>query len=233
VPEIRIIQATKRYAVVQKPPNFLSVRGKTPEKQDCVEARVRAMIPGATGPLIVHRLDWETSGLLVLALDALAQRDLSIQFERRTVAKAYEAILEGEVPDEDGEIDLPLRVDLNNRPFQVVDFEQGRPSRTRYRVMSRDDGRTRVEFTPITGRTHQLRVHSAFGDGTKPWPGLDGDVPSLVQPPPAARRGLGCPIVGDALYGRELPRLLLHASYLAFDAPETRTRVEYRSPCPF
>lgn len=237
MPEVTVIHATPRYAVIEKPPYFLSVRGKAPEKQDCVEVRVRAMFPDATGPLIVHRLDWETSGLLVFGLDAASQRDLSMQFEARTVAKTYTALLHGLLPNDTGEIDLPLRVDIDNRPFQVVDFEHGRAARTLYRVLARETDRTRVEFVPITGRTHQLRVHAAFRDGSNLWPGHDGDVKSLAQAPPAIRQGLAAPILGDPLYGQAVTapgeRLCLHATTLAFDDPQTRERVEFRSACPF
>jgi tRNA pseudouridine32 synthase/23S rRNA pseudouridine746 synthase len=204
----RIILQGERFVVVDKPSGMLSVPGKGPQKQDCVAARVRAMFPGATGPLIVHRLDMETSGLLVLGLDEDAQRDLSGQFERRTTDKRYTAILEGSVVQDVGDITLPIRLDVDRRPFQIVDHVQGREAVTRYRVLSREIDRTRVEFTPLTGRTHQLRVHAAAG--------------------------LACPIVGDVLYGRDSgERLMLHASWLAFVDPGTGRRVEVESPAPF
>ena len=200
--------------VVDKPPGMLSVPGKGPEKADCVAARVRAMFPEASGPLIVHRLDMETSGLMVLGLTPEAQRDLSAQFEAREVEKAYTALLDGDVARDDGLIELPLRLDVNNRPYQVVDFHRGREAITRYRVVAREPDRTRVEFYPQTGRTHQLRVHAAT---------------------PRDGGGLGRPIVGDVLYGQGKPgdQLLLHASRLSFRAPGGGARLEFASPPPF
>lgn len=207
----RIVLASDRFVVVDKPPGMLSVPGKGPDKQDCVAARVRARFAKAMGPLIVHRLDMETSGLLVLGLDAGAQRELSGQFERRETQKKYIALLEGSVVQDQGEVTLPIRLDIDRRPFQIVDHVHGREALTRYRVLSREIDRTRVEFTPVTGRTHQLRVH--------------------------ASAGLSCPIVGDALYGRGVgvggERLMLHASFLAFMDPGTGRRVEFESPAPF
>jgi tRNA pseudouridine32 synthase/23S rRNA pseudouridine746 synthase len=208
VDDLRIVLAAERFVVVDKPSGMLSVPGKGPEKQDCVASRVRARFPRATGPLIVHRLDMETSGLLVLGLDAEAQRELSGQFERRETQKRYIALLEGSVAQDQGEITLPIRLDVGRRPYQIVDHDQGREAVTRYSVLSREIDRTRVEFTPLTGRTHQLRVHAASG--------------------------LSCPIVGDVLYGRDNgERLMLHASWLAFVDPGTGRRVEVESPAPF
>jgi tRNA pseudouridine32 synthase/23S rRNA pseudouridine746 synthase len=211
---LAIVGSGDGFVVVDKPPGMLSVPGKGPEKADCVAARVRAMFPAASGPLIVHRLDMETSGLIVLGLTPDAQRDLSAQFERREVEKAYTAVLEGSVPRDGGVIDLPLRLDVTNRPYQIVDLDRGREAVTRYRVVAREPDRTRVEFSPRTGRTHQLRVHAAT---------------------PRERCGLGCPIVGDVLYGRGKPgdRLMLHASRLAFRLPGDGARVEFFSPPPF
>lgn len=188
---------------------MLSVPGKGPEKADCVAARIAARFPAATGPLIVHRLDMETSGLMVLALTAEAQRDLSGQFERRVVEKAYVALLGDGPPIADqGEIDLPLRLDVERRPLQIVDHERGRPALTRWRVLAHEVDRVRVRFEPVTGRTHQLRVHAAAG--------------------------LRRPIIGDGLYGGEpASRLMLHASELSFLEPGTRRRVEFRSEPPF
>jgi tRNA pseudouridine32 synthase / 23S rRNA pseudouridine746 synthase len=218
IPALSIVAATDRYAVVDKPSGMLSVPGKGPEKADCAAARVGAMFRGATGPLVVHRLDMETSGLLVLGLDEDAQRELSAQFENRVVEKSYVALLatcpshtwHGADPldAEAGEIALPLRGDLERRPLQVVDVENGREAITRWRVLGREIDRVRIRFEPLTGRTHQLRVHAA--------------------------RGLGRPIIGDELYGgMEAPRLMLHAATLSFLEPGTARRVEFSCAPPF
>ena len=195
---LRIILDTGRYVVVDKRSGLLSVPGKGPEKADCVRARVAAMYPQATGPMTVHRLDQDTSGLIVVALDADAQRAMSQVFEHRKVTKRYIAVVEGELAAHAGLIDLPLRIDWPNRPRHIV-AEDGRPSQTRYRVLRVEHGNTRVEFTPLTGRGHQLRVHAAD------------------------ERGLGAPILGDPLYGdtTKAPRLLLHAWSLEYADPFT------------
>jgi tRNA pseudouridine32 synthase/23S rRNA pseudouridine746 synthase len=206
--ELRIVLQGERFVVVDKPSGMLSVPGKGPDKQDCVPARVRAMFPEATGPLVVHRLDMETSGLLVLGLDEEAQRELSGQFERRETEKKYLALLEGAVAQDSGEVSLPIRLDVERRPYQIVDHVHGREAVTRYRVLSHEIDRTRVEFVPVTGRTHQLRVHAAAG--------------------------LACPIVGDVLYGRKGgERLMLHACELSFVDPRTGRRVHVHSEAPF
>lgn len=194
----RIILDTGRYVVVDKPSGLLSVPGKGPEKADCVRSRVAAMYPDATGPMTVHRLDQDTSGLIVVGLDADAQRAMSQVFEHRKVTKRYIAVVEGELKSHAGLVDLPLRIDWPNRPRHIV-AEDGRASQTRYKVLGVEDGNTRVEFTPLTGRGHQLRVHAAD------------------------ERGLGAPILGDPLYGdtSKAPRLLLHAWSLEFTDPFT------------
>ena len=184
--------------MADKPSGLLSVPGKGPEKADCVRARVAAMYPKATGPMTVHRLDQDTSGLIVVGLDADAQRAMSQVFEHRKVTKRYIAVVEGELAEHAGLIDLPLRIDWPNRPKHIV-AEDGRASQTRYRVLGTESGNTRVEFTPLTGRGHQLRVHAA-------------------DP-----RGLNAPILGDPLYGdtSKAPRLLLHAWSLEYADPFT------------
>ncbi|CAG0975451.1 Dual-specificity RNA pseudouridine synthase RluA [Phycisphaerales bacterium] len=235
MPDLTVIHATPRFVVIDKPAWLLSVPGIGPDKQDCVASRVRAMFPASRGPLIAHRLDMETSGLLVLGLDEDAQRNLSAQFENRAVAKRYVALLEGTPDAAEGTIELPLRLDVDNRPYQIVDFEQGRTSLTRFRVLASEPGRTRVEFEPLTGRTHQLRVHAAFS-GDAFWPAREGKPParSMAQPPPAPRVGLGRPIIGDVLYGRvRAERLMLHASELDFNDPGTGARVRLESGAPF
>ncbi len=169
------------------------------------------MFPDATGPMTMHRLDMDTSGVLLLALDADTHRALSIQFEKRLVKKQYIAVLEREIDSDDGEIELPIAKDWPNRPKQKICFESGRWSTTRFRVLERTGGRTRVLFEPITGRSHQLRIHAAD------------------------ELGLNTPIVGDRLYGDPAlsPRLLLHASMLEFQDPESGEVVRIESEVPF
>ncbi|MGP1310107.1 MAG: RluA family pseudouridine synthase [Phycisphaerales bacterium] len=234
-PDLPIVHASDRFVVIDKPAGLLSVPGKGPHKADCAAARVRAIFPGATGPLVVHRLDMDTSGLMVFALDPGAQRDLSRQFEERTVEKAYTALLEtidldlegSPLARESGLVDAPMRVDVDNRPFQIHDPVHGRPAQTRWFALAREGDRTRVRFEPITGRAHQLRVHASL-------------------PPPL---GLGAPILGDVLYNptdhalaQELDedpprsprgRLMLHATELSFLVPGAARRVDFRSPAPF
>lgn len=241
VGELVVAREGPTWVVIEKPAGMLSVPGKGPEKADCVVSRVRAMFPESDGPLVVHRLDMDTSGLLVLGLTADAQRALSMQFERREVEKKYVALVEGMVEREEGVIELPMRLNVERRPYQVIDFERGREATTRWRVLSYETDRTRLELRPETGRSHQLRVHCA-----------------------AAREigGLGHAIVGDVLYGegvgvvgrdeegnpspdssamnRPLPegevvgeRLMLHACWLRFRCPLTEKGVEVESIAPF
>lgn len=222
--DISILYADDAIAIVEKPSCLLSVPGRGEHKQDCVIARVRARFPNAAGPMMVHRLDFETSGIIVVALTADAQRHLSHQFEFRHVAKTYVALLDGVIPNDTGEVRMKIRVDWDNRPRQMACDVHGRDSLTHYRVLAREPlaptapTRTRVEFTPITGRSHQLRVHAAF---------------------PESVGGLGTPILGDPLYGdadnapTTPSRLCLHATYLAINHPTTGARVEFHSPAPF
>lgn len=206
---MRIVHSGVGFVVIDKPAWMLSVPGKGPGKRDCAAARVARMFPESTGPRIVHRLDMETSGLMVFALNPGSQRELSRQFESRVVGKGYVALLDGGVEAEHGVVDLPLRPDPSRRPIQVADWWRGRPARTVWRVLSREIDRTRVEFRPVTGRTHQLRVHAA-----------------------TAREagGLGHAIIGDALYGGPgAERLMLHASALSFLNPATGRRLDFSS----
>jgi len=194
--------------VLNKPAGLLSVPGRGAEKQDCLARRVQARYPEA---LIVHRLDMETSGLLVMARDPQTHRLLSRAFEQRQVQKRYIAVASGLLEVTAGDIDLPLITDWPNRPRQKVDQEAGKPALTHYRVLAVDPslGQTRVELTPVTGRTHQLRLHLL---------------------------ALGHPIVGDRLYaadrGRKA-RLLLHAEQLLLTHPHTGECLELHCPCPF
>lgn len=192
--------------VVEKPAGLLSVPGRLPEHRDCVITRLQRQYPDA---LTVHRLDQVTSGLMVFARDAKTHRELSDAFAARHIDKTYEAWVEGIVEGEGGRIDLPLICDWPNRPRQVVDHAIGKPALTEWRVIERDRGnnRTRVVLHPLTGRSHQLRVHMA---------------------------SLGHPITGDAFYGAApTERVCLHASALGFAHPLTGERLETRSPAPF
>lgn len=211
---LTIIHATDRYVVIDKPAGLLSVPGIGPHKQDCAVARVRAMFPQSHGPLVVHRLDMETSGLLVFGLDPDSQRELSGQFERRVPAKSYVALLDGVLEVEAGRIDLPMRPDVANRPWQMIDHIHGRHAVTDYRVVAREIDRTRVRLMPVTGRAHQLRLHAATM---------------------RCQGGLGAPILGDPLYGdaNAAARLMLHAASLSFVDPATGARVEFESAVPF
>lgn len=207
--ELTVVHEDERFVVVNKPEGLLSVPGTDETVTDSVLARIRERHPNATGPLLVHRLDVETSGLLLVALDEAAYVSLQAQFIERTVEKRYVAVLDGVLERDAGVISLPLRVDLEQRPRQLVDFEHGKPAETRFEVLSRANGRTRVAFFPKTGRTHQLRVHAAHRDG------------------------LGLAIVGDRLYGRPDRRLLLHAERLAFRHPTTGAPLVFEAAAPF
>ncbi|MEM8758184.1 MAG: RluA family pseudouridine synthase [Planctomycetota bacterium] len=212
-PVLCVLEAQPAFAVVLKPPGLHAVPGRTPDKFDSIQARARIAFPWAEGPITVHRLDRDTSGILVLGLTRAAHRDLSVQFQDRRVSKRYTALLDGEPPAAEGLVNLPMIVDWPNRPRQMVDHESGKPARTRYRVLGGGAGRSLVELEPITGRTHQLRVHAAT-------PVRDG--------------GMGAPIAGDTLYGKGAgPRLMLHAGALEFDEPGTGRRRRFESPADF
>ena len=218
---IDIVAGGASWVVVDKPAGMLSVPGKGPGKADCTIARVREMFPGAIGPMVVHRLDMDTSGLLLVALTPAAQRALSMQFEARTVHKRYIAVVEGAPRQASGVVRLRQRLDINHRPVQILDDEQGKAAETRWRVIEstrRGAGvslaRACVEFEPVTGRSHQIRLAAA-------------------TPTPV---GLGCPIIGDDLYGSgraDTERMLLAAVALAFTDPETSERVVVEIPAPF
>jgi tRNA pseudouridine32 synthase/23S rRNA pseudouridine746 synthase len=205
--ELPLIYEDDYLMAVNKPEEFLSVRGKIIE--DSVAYRMKLRFPQATGPLIVHRLDMSTSGILVLTKSLEVHKKLQEQFEKRSVKKRYVALLDGNVKEDTGFIDLALRVDLDNRPFQMVDPIHGKSARTKFEVLERKDGKTRVRFYPITGRTHQLRVHASHP------------------------LGLNCPIIGDDLYGFKKDRLYLHAERLEFIHPVTLKPVVIHVPAPF
>lgn len=193
-----------------KPSGLLSVPGRGAGREDCLISRVQGRFADA---MTVHRLDMATSGLLLLARGPAMQRQFSLMFQHRQVDKRYVALVHGLVAHDEGEVDLPLITDWPRRPMQKVCPEQGKASRTRWRVLARDlaAGQTRVELEPITGRSHQLRVHML---------------------------ALGHAIVGDPLYGEATeqarwPRLMLHASMLSLVHPLTGLPVAWHSPAPF
>lgn len=194
--------------IVTKAADLLSVPGRGEDKQDCLWRRVQQRFPTAR---IVHRLDYATSGIMVLGLDADSHRHLSIQFQNRTTDKRYEAIIAGRPDQGSGLIDQPLRCDWDNRPLQIIDHEQGKPAQTRWQIMEQNHDRCRVELLPVTGRSHQLRVHMQH---------------------------LGHPILGDRFYASDAQiaasdRLLLHAQMLAFDHPVSGQRLQFDSATPF
>lgn len=189
--------------LINKPPEFLSVPGKT--INDSVYTRMQSYLPNATGPLLVHRLDMSTSGILLVAKNEKTYKNLQKQFINRSVKKRYVALLEGIIDQPNGVIELPLRVDLNNRPRQLVCYDHGKHGITNYEVVSIAQGRTRMYFYPLTGRTHQLRVHAAH------------------------HMGLGVPIVGDDLYGTKKDRLHLHAESIEFVHPVYKKTMQFFS----
>lgn len=192
---LEIIYEDEWIVVINKPAGMLSVPGK--DNLDSVSQRLHRLYPHATGPLIVHRLDMATSGLMLAAKDKNIHQQLQALFETRKIKKRYTAILEGNVPDNEGKITLPLCPDINDRPRQRVDYEYGKPAVTLYKVLEKTPDETLVSFYPQTGRTHQLRVHAAHN------------------------QGLNCPIKGDELYGKKSDRLYLHATELSFIHPVT------------
>lgn len=193
---LEIVYEDDYLAVVNKPAEFLSVPGK--DITDSVWSRVKSLYPNASGPLIVHRLDMSTSGLLLIAKSATVYKNLQAQFIQRKVKKRYVALLDGIVNKSKGVIDLPLRVDLDNRPNQMVCFDYGKSAKTEWEVLEQRENQTLVHFYPITGRTHQLRVHAAH------------------------QLGLNTPIVGDDLYGTKANRLHLHAESITFNHPVSK-----------
>ena len=194
--KVKVIHEDEWLIVVEKPAGMLTVPGKDQDATSLLEL-VCKMVPSSKGVLEVHRLDQATSGLVVFAKTKEVQRDLRSQFEKRLVKKTYLALLDGIPPKMKGTIELPLRPDLDDRPRQVVDFEKGHQAITRYKVLECRGHLALVEFTPLTGRTHQLRVHASHP------------------------QGLNTPIVGDMLYGTAASRLCLHAQSLSFTHPVT------------
>ena len=203
-----IIHHDRRLIVLDKPTGLLSVPGRGPHLQDCLASRVQAAFPAA---VVVHRLDRDTSGLMLMALDAAAQRHLSRQFENRVVRKRYECLVSGQPEADDGLIDLPIARDPARPPRYRIDPVTGRPSQTRWRVLARLTDRSRLEVEPITGRSHQIRLHLAT---------------------------LGHQILGDPLYADPTTlaadrRLCLHATTLSIHHPDDDRPITWHSPCPF
>ena len=203
---IEVLAKDEDVLVLNKPAGLLSVPGKS--EPDCLEARVEEVFSDA---LTVHRLDMATSGICVMARGKANLANLQQQFEKRRTKKVYEAIVWGEPPEDEGVVDAPIRCDWPNRPLQMIDDEEGRQAITPWRVMERLGDRTRVELSPITGRSHQLRLHM---------------------------KTLGYPILGDQWYAEgeaqeASPRLLLHARELGFHAPQTGEFQTFVAPCPF
>jgi len=204
---IDIVYQDDVMVVINKPAEFLSVPGKNIE--DSVYLRMKQSFPTATGPLIVHRLDMSTSGLMVIALNKDVHKKLQKQFINRSVKKRYVALLDGLLAEEGGVIELPLRVDLDDRPRQLVCYEYGKAAKTKWQRIEQVNKQTKVHFYPITGRTHQLRVHSAHISG------------------------LNTPIVGDDLYGQKANRLHLHAETLEISHPITRELMMFQCDAEF
>ncbi len=212
-PYIEIVYQDNDIVVLNKSSGLLSVPGRLPEHKDCLQNRVQRVLPTAT---IVHRLDMATSGLIIMALNKPAHVAISRQFEQRKTKKNYIARVFGHIENQQGSVDLPLICDWPNRPKQKVDHENGKQSLTHYQVLaysgvSSEDESTLVELTPITGRSHQLRVHML---------------------------ALGHPILGDRLYAHEQaltvsPRLQLHAKTLSLTHPVTNEVLRFMAPCPF
>ena len=198
---LEIIYEDEVMLVINKPAELLSVAGKN--IQDSVYQRIKHSYPQATGPLIVHRLDMSTSGLMMIALTKEAHKNLQRQFIKRRVKKRYLAILDGMLNEDSGTVELPLRVDLDDRPKQLVCYEHGKNAKTQWEVIERKNNQTRIHFYPITGRTHQLRVHAAH------------------------YKGLNTPIVGDDLYGDKGNRLHLHAEYIELLHPVSREKISF------
>jgi len=204
---IEILHHDHELLIVNKPAGLLSVPGKGPELADCLIERLKAMFPEV---LLIHRLDRDTSGVMVFALTPHAQRHIGLQFEKRQTKKTYVAWVHGEMKEKSGTVDLPLIVDWPNRPKQMVCHETGKPAQTDWRASAPKDGQTRVRLYPKTGRSHQLRVHML---------------------------ALGHPIMGDPFYatGEALnaPRLMLHAEQLRLRHPDGGAGMSFTAKTPF
>lgn len=204
---LSVLYADDHILIADKPAGLLSVPGRGEDRTDCLINRLRVDYPSV---LLVHRLDLDTSGVMVFALSKEAQSALARQFQERETKKIYLARVWGEMTAQKGQVDLPLIVDWPNRPKQHVNHETGKPAKTKWRALEKGDGETRVRLMPVTGRSHQLRVHMAE---------------------------IGHPILGDPLYSHEAarahPRLMLHAYGLRLQHPATGETMDFNAPCPF
>lgn len=205
--DIEIIYKDEHIVIINKPNHMLSVPGR--EIKDCVQSRMQTMFPEAETDMIIHRLDMATSGLMILALTKQAHRHVQQQFINRTVTKKYIAVLDRKLAQQKGEIDLPLRVDIEDRPRQCICYEYGKTAVTQWQLLDCNEKHSLVAFYPKTGRTHQIRFHAAHA------------------------KGLKSPIVGDELYGRSNQRLYLHAEQLTIKHPETNQIMTFDCPSPF
>ncbi|MCO4800179.1 MAG: bifunctional tRNA pseudouridine(32) synthase/23S rRNA pseudouridine(746) synthase RluA [Colwelliaceae bacterium] len=207
-PYLEIVYQDNDLVVLNKPSGLLTVPGRLAEHKDCLQNRVQKVLPTAT---IVHRLDMATSGIILMALNKSAHVNISRQFEKRQTEKSYIARVYGKVENQSGSVDEPLICDWPNRPKQKIDHENGKKSLTHYHVISYQENSTLVELTPVTGRSHQLRVHML---------------------------SIGHPILGDRLYAHDKaltisPRLQLHAKWLKISHPVTEQSLTFNAPCPF
>jgi len=208
---LEIIHQDPDFVVIDKPSGMLSVPGRGADKIDSVTYRVKQLFPACINTPEVHRLDMDTSGIMVVALTTVAKRHLSMQFQDRKTKKNYEALLDGVLNEEihgiAGTIELPFRLDVDNRPIQIYDEEQGKIGITNWQKLGIEGGYTRIAFEPVTGRTHQLRLHSYH------------------------EKGLGIPIVGDPFYGngKRSGEMKLHACKLSFYHPITHVEMTFSS----
>lgn len=206
--DIPVLYRDDDFIVLNKPSGLLHVPGRDPRLSDCLDSRMRQIYPTAS---VIHRLDRDTSGVVVMGLNKIAHAAIAIQFENRTTEKSYIARVYGDVTGDEGFIDLPLAIDPDRKPRHRVDHINGRSAQTKWRVISRENGATRLHLSPLTGRTHQLRVHMV---------------------------SLGHPILGDPLYAdgpalAAAPRLQLHAATLTFRHPKTGDVCTFEAPAPF
>lgn len=208
--EVEILYQDDFLLVVNKPEFLLTVPGRAPENKDCVITRLQENFPDA---VIIHRLDLDTSGLLIVPIKREAMSHIARQFQERKVSKRYEAIVWGKVEEKSGSIELPIKADWENRPKQIIDFENGKKALTHYHLLGFDEDtqQSRLSLNPITGRSHQLRIHC---------------------------KEIGHPIIGCDMYAHEealaaSPRLLLHACEISFTHPITKKTLHISSLAPF